>query len=393
MTANALKIHWSGKEEFIPFDFENIESNRGIIQTLENWYKKKPDRWVKYLASAEISRSGAAVIFKLTYKKSEQPDTYAKKNATWGATTSTWDEQLSTWSARWDDDSAPENNGVADVEVSQMPEITPSQVRQGVQLIPQNKMPLTQFLLSLGCPLRLGFYWSAKSEDDKRIIFTIWDDRIEDGRYMILPYDADWGSLPGAHEVRRHLPLATQGGDVEVFGVLCHAKDPEARTRKRAYYDEQSLLVLEIGVDGKAVFAKIKGEVEVTRARKERILDDGVPRKDALWDLDPPPPGADTPERHTTTTSSSSRDPMVRDFVLKRAQGRCEYCGGLGFEMTKGWRYLEAHHVVALASSGADTVQNVIALCASDHREAHYGVRKEQMNKEMLLKLNSIYER
>jgi 5-methylcytosine-specific restriction endonuclease McrA len=47
-------------------------------------------------------------------------------------------------------------------------------------------------------------------------------------------------------------------------------------------------------------------------------------------------------------------------------------------------RYLEAHHIIALAKQGPDTVENVIALCSSDHREAHYGKKRIAMENEML---------
>jgi 5-methylcytosine-specific restriction protein A len=70
--------------------------------------------------------------------------------------------------------------------------------------------------------------------------------------------------------------------------------------------------------------------------------------------------------------------------VIRRAKGKCEYCGEPGFEMPSGEHYLETHHVIALAKDGADTVKNVLALCAGHHREAHYGVRAEALEKQMI---------
>jgi 5-methylcytosine-specific restriction protein A len=34
---------------------------------------------------------------------------------------------------------------------------------------------------------------------------------------------------------------------------------------------------------------------------------------------------------------------------------------------------LEVHHLLALSEDGPDTPENVVALCANHHREAHYG--------------------
>ena len=100
--------------------------------------------------------------------------------------------------------------------------------------------------------------------------------------------------------------------------------------------------------------------------------------------------GTDTPDRARSQSWSYARDPQVRDAVLKRADGRCEYCGQLGFIKADGNRYLETHHIIALANDGADRVANVIAVCPNHHREAHYGVDSECIEKEMIAKLKRV---
>ncbi len=67
-----------------------------------------------------------------------------------------------------------------------------------------------------------------------------------------------------------------------------------------------------------------------------------------------------------------SRSAEVRQRVLSRANGKCEFCGTPGFQTPHGV-YLETHHIQPLAQGGGDSTQNVIALCANHHREAHYG--------------------
>lgn len=100
-----------------------------------------------------------------------------------------------------------------------------------------------------------------------------------------------------------------------------------------------------------------------------------------------PPPGAAKPKRSEATSTIYDRDAEVRQFVLQRAGGRCELCGRKGFRTPSGARFLETHHIVPLSENGPDTVDNVIALCPSQHREAHYGVDGENMRSEMLAKL------
>lgn len=81
------------------------------------------------------------------------------------------------------------------------------------------------------------------------------------------------------------------------------------------------------------------------------------------------------------------RSPVVRQAVMARSQGRCEWCDAPGFLKHDGQVYLESHHVVPLHAGGDDTPENVIALCPNDHRIAHYGERRELMAREMLARI------
>jgi hypothetical protein len=100
--------------------------------------------------------------------------------------------------------------------------------------------------------------------------------------------------------------------------------------------------------------------------------------------------GTDAPDRAKSEVWSYARDSKVRDAVLRRAEGTCEFCGKLGFIRPDGTRYLESHHVIALAKEGADRQTNVIALCPNDHREAHFGDKCEEIEEQMILKLRAM---
>jgi predicted restriction endonuclease len=100
--------------------------------------------------------------------------------------------------------------------------------------------------------------------------------------------------------------------------------------------------------------------------------------------------GTDSPDHSLSEKWSYARDKKVRDAVLRRAKGKCEFCGELGFMTPNRKRYLETHHVIFLANEGADKLTNVIALCPNDHREAHFGKRSEEIETEMILKLKAI---
>ena len=84
-------------------------------------------------------------------------------------------------------------------------------------------------------------------------------------------------------------------------------------------------------------------------------------------------------EQLQRTSSVYSRSPAVRIAVLARAGGECELCGAAGFLTPGGAIYLETHHVIPLSKGGEDSTANVVALCPSHHREAHFGCNAGQI--------------
>ncbi|AQH01530.1 hypothetical protein A9R05_22220 [Burkholderia sp. KK1] len=90
------------------------------------------------------------------------------------------------------------------------------------------------------------------------------------------------------------------------------------------------------------------------------------------------------PDRALKVRSEFRRDAALRRTILKSANGRCEHCGRQGFLLQNGLRYLEVHHIIALANDGQDTEINLIALCPEHHREAHFGAHAEELEKRFL---------
>lgn len=91
----------------------------------------------------------------------------------------------------------------------------------------------------------------------------------------------------------------------------------------------------------------------------------------------------DAPRRREAIVSSFQRDHEVRRRALGRAVGSCEFCRSEGFLMADGRRYLETHHLTPLALGGPDSDENVVALCANCHREAHYGMRATEITESL----------
>lgn len=108
----------------------------------------------------------------------------------------------------------------------------------------------------------------------------------------------------------------------------------------------------------------------------------------AINDIDQDAVGNDDPEYRKRMTGSYVRDAKVREQVLKRANGICEECGQQGFQTKTGQFYLETHHVIALSEQGPDRPHNVIALCATDHRRAHFAENWQELQDRFLAKLS-----
>ena len=99
--------------------------------------------------------------------------------------------------------------------------------------------------------------------------------------------------------------------------------------------------------------------------------------------------GMAAPPRRERSSFVYERDPRLRKLALTRAQGVCELCARPGFLRADGRIFLEVHHVQALGAGGADSCGNMVALCANDHREAHYGSRADEIKQSLLRVLRS----
>ncbi|VVC83717.1 HNH endonuclease [Sideroxydans sp. CL21] len=98
----------------------------------------------------------------------------------------------------------------------------------------------------------------------------------------------------------------------------------------------------------------------------------------------PVPPGVQKPKEVVLQTTQRERDPLVREWVLRTANGICECCGeDAPFESIDDLPYLEVHHICHLANGGSDTVSNAVALCPNCHRELHHGKFKEELAEDL----------
>ncbi|MHC8402337.1 HNH endonuclease [Pseudomonas sp. MDT1-17] len=103
------------------------------------------------------------------------------------------------------------------------------------------------------------------------------------------------------------------------------------------------------------------------------------------------PRGIDKPQRLNGTTSTFFRDPLVKTWVLKEANGVCEGCGqDAPFKQVNGSHFLELHHVKHLALEGSDRPSNAVALCPNCHRRCHHSSDRDEFTASLYKKVGRL---
>lgn len=246
----------------------------------------------------------------------------------------------------------------------------------------------SQYLVELGCPLHNRMWsWAGVSPDKARAVFTVWADHLHQGRYVLWDKaDMPYKNTNGGRELRK-IAQTAMDNRYESLGILQYAVDTNVSPRKRKSYDSETVFLLQLVHENDEIVAYVTGEIPSQDAIGGRVTHCVTPAAFAVDDIGAVPEGVEQPDRAWQVTSGYRRDSKVRAFVLARAKGRCELCDQEGFLTPSGKHYLEAHHIIGLADSGPDTVQNVIALCAEHHRQAHFGIDAEALEMAMLMKI------
>ncbi|MNE71642.1 HNH endonuclease [compost metagenome] len=118
----------------------------------------------------------------------------------------------------------------------------------------------------------------------------------------------------------------------------------------------------------------------------EEILDAKVTKLMQL-ELSSTPAGIKKPIRSVREAAVFLRDPLVKAWILKNANGICEGCGNPApFKLANGRPFLEVHHVRPLVAKGSDCTSNAVALCPNCHRRCHLADDGEAFT-------HSLYER
>ncbi|WP_198218432.1 MULTISPECIES: HNH endonuclease [unclassified Snodgrassella] len=82
--------------------------------------------------------------------------------------------------------------------------------------------------------------------------------------------------------------------------------------------------------------------------------------------------------KQTKTSKMTVKVPRYRrsmelaEYVKRQAKGHCDLCEQPApFTNKEHQPYLECHHIIWLSQNGADTLDNIVALCPNCHRKMH----------------------
>lgn len=94
----------------------------------------------------------------------------------------------------------------------------------------KNSKTISKLFEELGCPLgNVRNHWSAGSPERQRIIFTVWDNEIDDERYVLVPEGAPpYMKKPGGVQMKKDAELGLMNG-VETLGILLTRLTPQQR--------------------------------------------------------------------------------------------------------------------------------------------------------------------
>ena len=102
------------------------------------------------------------------------------------------------------------------------------------------------------------------------------------------------------------------------------------------------------------------------------------------------PDGIAQPQKVSTFSTAFVRDPKVRAWVLKEANGICEGCGSNAPFEVDGLPFLEVHHVKHLAQKGSDRISNAVALCPNCHQRCHRSSDREAFTEGLYAKIGRL---
>lgn len=227
------------------------------------------------------------------------------------------------------------------------------------------------------------YNWCFRSDDGKIILLNLWYDKLEnrEGKITQQINCRSARATPKWTTRAKAMDDALQTAYLQSLPVrvaICdgrRADIPEQTSKaSRRLLDSESWAV--------TAYDEENGNYTLTR---------GVTPTEYVDQFAQIPEVNESAKKHPVVGQVFERSAMARKTVLIRAKGRCEHCGKPGFKTQSGALYLETHHIIPLSENGQDKASNMIALCADDHRQAHYAHNHAELRLAFLKRIQVSY--
>ena len=242
------------------------------------------------------------------------------------------------------------------------------------QPCPRKDVPteLQKYLKKNASPLEYHYTTSYKNS-------ILLENPIENASELIFPksiYKSTWSMYPGS--------VREINNDSILFEVL--SRIDYSISRRSPLYQKWKRIKNSFHLNLLRTFSEIE---DIEYEEVANIL-----HKNKLSDFDFSSSIKKYPIPKKRSILSYNRDPNIVAGALLRAKGVCQGCfQEAPFERSSdGSLYLEVHHIKPLSEGGADSFDNVCALCPNCHKLLHLGEKNERYKeimkniKEMLVK-------
>ena len=259
-------------------------------------------------------------------------------------------------------------------------------------LKPTTKQTVNEITQRLGISMASNYDWCFSDSSDGPHLLNIWHDSMieEDGDIYFIDDTADWADnnrktattvqLNRASAVTSLILTAyykKQPVHVAILnGVRKQINNRETSEAHQRELDSMLWYPHHRGDDGRIRIIRGKPQSADFDPTTELHINDQFESNENLV------PQKKIEQKGTTTFERDSE--VIRLAKLRAEDGCCELCGEKGFKTANGGFYLEGHHVIPLNCGGPDDVRNVVAICADDHRRAHYSEDRHDIRDTMI---------
>lgn len=172
-----------------------------------------------------------------------------------------------------------------------------------------------------------------------------------------------------SNNIEVHLFEVFNGGEYTYQGRVYLVEDPYVSKQFDQNGELRNVYIFPLGLEGNEKPLAINERDYIEKVKRQENVARKISNNELADRIKYVPVVAGQRE---VNSIAYERNPLVAEYVRRRANGSCELCGkSAPFEKSDGTPYLEVHHIEWLAKGGEDSISNTVALCPNCHRKIH----------------------